>query len=175
MLASLSEALLSNPGIQERYTDPDLETRDNPGQIESTEIQQVRKKLENLMQLDDASFARWFGQYVTEPSMDWVVTPDEAIGPEDLQALLDQQAQLSRSTASHLAWTESHGSLLFFADAESYTLEHTAQLLIEYLCRFYAYDTVSLQELIDNDQESIELLADLLNRGILEPGNGVED
>jgi 50S ribosomal protein L16 3-hydroxylase len=175
MLASLSEALLSNPDIQKRYTDPDLETRDNPGQIESTEIQQVRKTLENLMQLDDAGFARWFGQYVTEPSMDWVITPEEAIAPEDLHGLLDKEARLSRSTASRMAWTESHGSLLFFADAESYTLEHAAQALIEYLCRFYAYDTVTLQELMDNDHEATELLVDLLNRGILEPGDGLED
>jgi len=168
MLASLSEELLCKPDIRQRYSDPDLETRDNPGQIEQFEIQQVRKKLETLMQLDDASFARWFGQYVTEPSMDWVIPCEKALDSEELHGILDTESQLVRSTASRMAWTDSHGSLLFFADAESYALPHTLQELIEYLCRSYQYDTQTLQQLIGNEESAFNLLCDLLNRGILE-------
>jgi len=168
MLASLSEELLCKPDIRQRYSDPDLETRDNPGQIEQFEIQQVRKKLETLMQLDDASFARWFGQYVTEPSMDWVMPSEEILGSEELHGILDAESQLVRSTASRMAWTDSHGSLLFFADAESSALPHSLQELIEYLCRSYQYDTQTLQQLMGNEESAFNLLCDLLNRGILE-------
>ncbi|MDX1335443.1 MAG: cupin domain-containing protein, partial [Gammaproteobacteria bacterium] len=175
MLASLSEELLCKPDIQQRYSDPDLEIRDNPGQIEQVEIQHIRKKLEALMQLDDASFARWFGQYVTEPSMDWVIPSDETLDSEDLHGLLDAESQLVRSTASRMAWTDSHGSLMFFADAESYALPHTLQELIEYLCRSYQYDTQTLQQLIDNEESAFNLLCDLLNRGILESTHDDQD
>jgi 50S ribosomal protein L16 3-hydroxylase len=175
MLASLSEAFLGNPETRQRYADPALETRDNPGQIEQTEIQQVRRKLETLMHLDDASFARWFGEYVTEPSMDWLIPPEQTHDADSLRGLLDTENILYRSTASRLAWTDSHGSLLFFADADSYALPHTVQELVEYLCQSYQYDTDSLQQLMDNHQEAIELLLELLKRGILELDHDAEN
>jgi 50S ribosomal protein L16 3-hydroxylase len=157
LIEGWSRHLLSELQEDDRYSDPDLEPQDNPGEIATAAIARLHSMaMEKL--LDGESFARWFGRHSTEPKypeMDW--RPEQPIGEEELRQRLASGALLCRNPASRFSFIRSgSGSILLFVDGECFDCTGEAAAFAERLC---AQDQVSA------DTSAAALIEALIDRG----------
>jgi len=168
MLGSLTEILMHNPRAHRRYTDPHLKQTEHPGLILNSDLMRIKKELQTLLDTDNESFAKWFGEYTTEPGLDWIEAPDEVIDSNDLMIWLQTGNDLTRPTATRLAYIEHQHTLWFFADGSSWPLKVLHKDFVDLLCRKYRYEAQPLLDAIQADQAIAALLLDLINQGLIE-------
>ncbi|HEV2079218.1 MAG TPA: cupin domain-containing protein [Allosphingosinicella sp.] len=157
LIEGWSRHLLSELQEDDRYSDPDLEPQDNPGEIAPEAMARLHSMtMEKL--LDRDSFARWFGRHSTEPKypdMDW--RPEQPMDPEELRQRLATGAPLSRNPASRFSFVRSGSDcVLLFVDGECFECTGGAAAFAEQLC---AQDQVSA------DGSATALIAALIDRG----------
>jgi len=168
MLGSLAEFLIQNPEAHRRYSDPGLQPTERPGRIDRKDLEHLQKALTSLLQTDDASFARWFGEYTTEPGLDWIETPAEVIDVKELMIWLQADHGLSRSSATRFAYIEQDDELFFFADGRSWCLAAAQLAFIDRLCRQYDYAPEDLLPAIEAVPALSQLILELVNEGLIE-------
>lgn len=168
MLGSLAEFLIQNPKAHRRYSDPGLQATRQPGKIDRRDLERMHDALTTLLQTDDAAFARWFGEYTTEPGLDWIEEPTEVIDDKELMIWLQAGHGLSRSSATRFAYIEQDSALLFFADGRSWPLPVTQLAFIDYLCSHYEYAPEDLLPGIEEEPALTQFILDLVNEGLIE-------
>lgn len=66
LVSSFADYVLENDFGGEHYADPELVLRDNPGRVETSEVDKIRNMMTDLIQQPEA-FNQWFGSFITTP------------------------------------------------------------------------------------------------------------
>lgn len=163
LIAHWSEHLIGEIQDEDRYTDPDLRAQDNPGEISGAAVARLHSMVTEKM-LDRESFARWFGQYVSEPKypdLDW--RPEAPVTVEEMRERLARDPHLRRSPASRFSFIrQSAGPLLLFADGECLECADEAAAFAEQLC---ARDRIAVDPVLANSEPAMALIVELFNQG----------
>lgn len=163
LIANFCDEVLDDLPDEDRYTDPDLQRQDSPGEISGDAIRQLQAMVLEKMQ-DRETFARWFGEYNSTPKypeIDW--RPEEPVEMTDLRACLDQSVPLCRNPASRFAfYRQESGAILLFVDGESFECTDEAAKLAQLLCENQEFVA---DEALQTCEAAMELLLALFNQG----------
>jgi len=152
-----------------RYSDPDLTSPENIGEIPLGAREQLRASAQRLFS-ETAEFDRWLGRFVTSPRRnDRPGARARAHSLHELQALLDAGGELKRSAPPHFAWhREADGTVQLFVGGESYDLGQGKWQTAELLCGRERLDQGALRPLLGREPFG-GILIDLVLRGFLVP------
>ncbi|MFZ2996941.1 JmjC domain-containing protein [Sphingobium sp.] len=152
-------------GDEDRYEDPDLTRQDNAGEIRGAAIDRLHGMMMDALS-DRAAFARWFGQYNSQPKYaeaDW--RPEEPVAREDVRALIAAGIALARNPASRLSFIRGdEGAVMLFADGVCFDCAGDMAALAVQIC---AEPTVLLDPALAGSGPAITLVTALLDQGSL--------
>lgn len=121
-----------------RYTDPDLQVQQHPGQITEPALRQVRKILRAAV-ADDQAIDDWFGQFITEAKSAHELEettgslPSE-LTPEDFLEMFRANGHLQRNPGIRFAFIEHAEEVNLFVDSEKFTLSDESGTAAALLC-----------------------------------------
>jgi 50S ribosomal protein L16 3-hydroxylase len=165
LIAHYCEHLLDELDEDDRYGDPDLRARANPGEISEAELARLHAMVTETLR-DRAAFARWFGRHNSAPKypeVDW--QPEQPIDAEEVRGMLQAGAPLCRNPASRFAFIrQGEGAVTLFVDGESFECSGAAAELAEALC---AEAEVATDPGLAQSGEVVTLIASLYNQGSL--------
>ena len=149
---------------QLHYQDPDLQRQADCGEIDVA----ARKRIRTIIRqryVSDEDIDRWFGRYITEPSLQSMpFEPEMVLGPEQFQTRLNAEGELWRSEFSRFAFMRNSTTIWLFVDGQEFELTPTYSELVALLCNRRRYPlTVFTPHLAD--PKSRELLTTLYNIG----------
>ena len=133
LLHSLMEVMDANCSEDQRYGDPDLDSQQNPGEINQQAIQHTRNLLIDALS-DDQAIADALGLLMSEakypeqleescPDLNW----DELV-----EAFKDNE--IERALHSRFSYSKLNSQLTFYCNHKLYTLDEDSIALTEYLC-----------------------------------------
>lgn len=165
MLRSFSDDLGEKIGHDERYEDADLQISEDTGHLSDEALNRAHQMLLTHLQ-DPQTFREWFGRYVTEPKYpEQQLDDDDVVSVSDLLSFFDTEGVLYINEGSRLAWSNTKGGIIFFADGQQYILNSPSAItMVHQLCH---YHPVQHQDLDVADAQSTQLLCALLQRGLL--------
>ena len=120
LLLDFSEFLAEPLGESLRYADPDLRPGRNAGEIDAAALTRVRAAMPHFANVDNATFARWFGSFITRYRS--AHSAIAAARPLTLVQLAKRlpTAHVLRNPFSRLAWTRHGRGALLFVGGESH-------------------------------------------------------
>lgn len=150
ILSELSQDIADSLSNDERYSDPDLQLQDNPGQLPPAAIAHLREILNQ--QLTDERIASWFGRYMSERK--YVEELEfEPMDAEEWLAELEEGLLLWRHPAARFAWYElTPGRALLFVDGAQFPVSSD---FARYLCESDEIDLASLSAWLDDENQTI--------------------
>ncbi|HEX7820049.1 MAG TPA: cupin domain-containing protein [Sphingobium sp.] len=163
LIGGWCDDLLERLSDDDRYTDPDLQAQDNPGEISDTALTRLHAMVTAEL-LDRDAFARWFGEYNSArkySEADW--RPQEPVAAEDIGSLLADGLPLCRNPASRFSFVrQGEGAVLLFVDGQSFACSGEVATLAERLC---AQDSIPLTPGQLSLDSVPRLIAALYNQG----------
>jgi 50S ribosomal protein L16 3-hydroxylase len=144
-----------------RYTDLNLVSQSNPGQITSEAVLNVQKILTQYID-DQDRLAQWFGRYMTSPKYPDDETMLEEYCLDDVHQHFSAGGALIRNERSRFAFQEQDKNLWLFVDGRQYKCSESVADFVKTLC---AERTFS--DFCGQSEEHNSLILDLLNRGSL--------
>ena len=161
LISAWCDEALAGLDDDDRYEDAGLAPQSNPGEISAAALGRLQAMvLERLA--DPKAFARWFGQWNSEPKypeVDW--RPEEPATAAEVRAALAEGIPLSRNPASRFSFIREDGQTVLFVDGESYDCAGTLGELAE---RIAGQDSLAVPNPSD---AATALLVDLINQGSL--------
>ncbi len=165
IIADFVQEQLSHLDEDHRYNDGDLIPQENPGEIDSDAIDQIRKIL--LSQLDQPEkISQWFGSYMTKPKYDW---------PEDVENTfsslddLNDEDSVYKNPAARLAYSNLVGRqqsndecVDLYANGE---VLNCSTELTKLLCSKSSYQVSELRQAATPQDSSV--INQLISSGIL--------
>ncbi|MCF6436205.1 cupin domain-containing protein [Pseudoalteromonas sp. MMG022] len=122
LVSSFADYLIDHELGNTRYSDPDLLTPKSIGQISDTEINNVRKLMQDVL-ADDNTFKHWFGTMISQAKHDMDLAPlDEPLSVDDLQEYLETSEVIIRAGGVRSMYQVLRHSILLSVNGESYTL-----------------------------------------------------
>ncbi|MHB9879875.1 JmjC domain-containing protein [Pacificimonas sp. ICDLI1SI03] len=147
----------------DRYTDPDLQPQENPGEISASAIARLHEMIRERAQ-DRRIFARSFGEYSTapkDPDVDW--RPDQPVNAADVRLHMAEGAALIRNPASRFSYVrEGSSSVLFFADGRCFPCTGGVAEFAEEICARHGLMPAPDQS---DFQQTVDLIVELFNQG----------
>jgi 50S ribosomal protein L16 3-hydroxylase len=135
LISNYCDHLLDHLLQDARFTDPDLQVQENPGEISAAAMDRLHAMVAQQL-LDRDGFARWFGQYNSTPKypeMDW--RPEEELTQEQLRKRLVGGAILSRNPASRFSFgLASNEGIMLFADGQCFDCSPETSSLARHIC-----------------------------------------
>jgi len=163
LIAQWSEHLLDELEDEDRYSDPELQAQDNPGEIDPGAIAKLHAMVTEKM-LDRDSFARWLGQYMSAPKypeLDW--RPEKPVTVADMRERHALDPDLRRNPASRFSFIrQADGSLLLFVDGECFECDRESAAFAEQLC---ARDRIAIGPELAKFEPAMRLIVTLFNQG----------
>ena len=163
LIAHWSEHLGDDLEDEDRYSDPDLRTQDNPGEISPEALARLHDMVTEKM-LDRDSFARWFGLHSSAPKyphLDW--RPEESVTVAHMRERLARDPTLRRNPASRFSFMrQAGGRLLLFADGECFECGEQAAQLAEQIC---GRDSIAVDPDLAKSGSAMALIVELFNQG----------
>ena len=148
ILLDLTQELASQSNEDERYQDPDLSTRTNPGLIDQTDLARVKEALESLVS-DQAALEHWFGRYMTQEKRETLCF--------DLQSS-DAHNHLRiapRARVAYIQGDSQDGSSSLFVNGEQFQAStHFCETLCSYSLidpENFPDDSELINQLVDSD------------------------
>lgn len=142
LLLDFSQEVAAEIAADQRYSDPGIKPRNNPGQIQLEELAQVKAMILQALD-DDSRIAEWFGRYITQAKRESLIYEDPV-------------APMTLSPAARLAYiatTKDEAKL--FVNGQMYICDlHFA----EALCAQTTPNIRSLQS--QRERDLVELLLD---------------
>ena len=155
LISAWCDAALDGLDDDDRYEDAGLALQANPGEISAAALARLQGLVLDRL-ADPAAFARWFGQWNSEPKypdIDW--SPEEQVEPTDLHA----GTVLVRNPASRVSFIRETASAVLFANGEAFDCSSELAETIAGQERFAVSETLSA--------DASALLAALINQGTL--------
>lgn len=166
LIAGWSEHLLERLEEDPRYSDPDLEEQQNPGEITAEAIRRLHAMVTGKM-LDPAGFGRWFGQHNGArkyPDMD--CAREEPIAMDEVRQLVARGSLLRRSPGSRFSFIrQDTASVLLFVDGATFDCHGETSRIAQDLC---ARDCIEIDPERAKSDTVMTLVAELLNNGSVE-------
>ncbi len=143
LISDYLDTLIEDADEAIRYQDPDLKLPEDPNEIDVSAMNRVVAALNAIRMNDPDKLGDWFGRFITTYRAAGDVMPSQAPRPrEEIEALLDQGAELERHPWARLAWRRAkRGATLFCSGLEFPLSVKDAQALaaVEYIdAAFYA-------------------------------------
>jgi 50S ribosomal protein L16 3-hydroxylase len=162
LIRDWADDLLAELPQDDRYTDPGLQSQDNPGEIAPSAIAALHGLVTEKLH-DTAAFARWFGRYTTAPKYpdgDW--RPDVPIDATKLRARLADTA-LYRNPASRFSFVRrGEGAVWLFVDGECFDCRDEAAAFATQIC---ARPTLTVAPPMRASAEALAVIVRLYNQG----------
>ncbi|NJM12309.1 MAG: cupin domain-containing protein [Synechococcaceae cyanobacterium SM1_2_3] len=179
LISSFMEFVLEGIDPDARYSDPDLTAPDNPGEISTAALDQVRKLLHSAIALDDETLAIWFGRTVSQPRPGFRAEPEsEPYSADELRDYLRMGGPLrplERNPGSRFHYIAGlDGEMLLFVDGQEFALGPKVAFMAPLLCRHRVLTPTLLREAL-KQADARQLLLDLLNEGYLVIYEDAED
>jgi 50S ribosomal protein L16 3-hydroxylase len=123
MLVDFAEDLAQKLPEYQRYEDPDLQTAEDPYEIDSTAFARVQNAMAVFQNASEAERRRWFGQFITRYRASGVIQAGShhPSWVDALRALADGQT-LYRHPFARLAWNRHGDEALLHVSGESYPM-----------------------------------------------------
>ena len=168
LLGGFLEFLQAGIDTTARYTDPDLTTQDNPGEISPAALTKVRELLRQTIALDDETLAIWFGRYLSTPKSGFDAEPEmEPYDEDELRDHLRGGGTLERNPGSQFYYiAEPQAETILFVDGQEFALGPTVAFMAPLLCRHRALTPALLRAALQQP-DARQLLLGLLNEGYL--------
>ncbi|WP_188063239.1 cupin domain-containing protein [Sphingobium sp. KCTC 72723] len=160
-----SEQLVDALTDEDRYADPDLARQDHPGEIAPAAIGRLHGLvLESLNDRD--AFARWFGQYSSQPKYadtDW--RPEEAADSDLIRALIAAHVPLCRNPASRFAFmARGADGVTLFVDGQSFDCAGEGAAFARAVC---GRGDMDVDPALAGSDAAVALIAALIDQGSL--------
>lgn len=163
LIAGWTEHVLEALDDDDRYGDIGLALQDNPGEIAPHALATLHAMVSDAL-LDREAFARWFGEYTTEPKnheLDW--QPEEPLSAQDVHAAAGRGLLLVRNPASRFSFVRNGPSdLTLFVDGIAHDCVGASVGFAERLC---GGERVSVDDGMLGSDDAMRLVLDLLNAG----------
>jgi 50S ribosomal protein L16 3-hydroxylase len=152
------------------FKDPSWQNIQHPADISREATQQAREALAALL-ADDATFHRWFGQFVTEPQGHQgsllSLPPERSLPLDRFKRRINQGESLSADLMSRWAQDTTQSPRLLHINGETTSLENAVdQALLDQLCSVYDHTNDSMSHWIANPANA-DLLHGLWQAGVL--------
>lgn len=151
----------------ERYSDPDLEPQEHPGEIRREALERVRAIVRSA--ITDEEIDRWFGYHVTEPKRgDVLIPPEEGWDVDELREALEDGGWLERVAPTRFAFIEHpRGQISLFVHGDEYVLKPEFAFAAYLLTGMETLDYENMRVHLDKPDFPL-LLVELVNDGHLE-------
>ena len=157
LVAHWCDHLLGELTDDDRYADPDLQPQSNPGEISADAVTKLHAMITDRM-LDRDAFARWFGEYNSEPKNPGAAPT--AAGGIQLPAA---GGVLVRNPASRFSFIRQKvTTLLLFVDGTCFECSGKSAAFAERLC---AQERVEITAAAAKPGPVSDLIAKLLEQG----------
>ena len=119
LISDFADDIASRLEEDQRYVDPDLHAAKDPFEIDGESIGRVRVAMKSLFDQDPASFANWFGRFITTYRNPGEIAPmDEQPTVKAIDVALQGGLELSRHPWSSMAWREDGDEAVVFFNGE---------------------------------------------------------
>lgn len=143
----------------QRFSDPELQPQQNPGEISSAALENLKQILH--AHLTDENLAEWFGKYMTERKYVEDTEPSEPMDPDEWQsAMREENLLLWRHPAARFAYHLAPQQTLLFVDGRAFPC---SLALAELLCQATEIDWPTLVSLLD-EQLNVAVVTTLINQ-----------
>ena len=164
LIAHWCDHVLGGVEEDDRYSDPDLQAADNPGEISEQAIAGLHAMITEKMR-DPQAFARWFGAYSTRkyPDIDW--RPPLPIDVAQLRETLADNVPLLRNPASRFSFIRQQAhAVLLCVDGQCFECADDTAAFAEHLC---GQHPVAADPHLLESGPVLELITRLFNQGSL--------
>jgi 50S ribosomal protein L16 3-hydroxylase len=159
LIAHYADHLLATLSEDDRFVDPGRAAQTNPGEIAAADIARVQAMIAERM-LDQAAFARWFGEFSSTPKYaDQDFAPDADVTRDEVMAAVARGVPLLRNPASRFAFVRQGDGVILFVDGVSHDLTGEAARFAEALCA---------APRLTATQDAAPLIATLINAGAVQ-------
>lgn len=137
IVSAVCDALIERVSSRVRYTDPDLASQPNPGEISRAALDKLSALVRSAITPDDALLQRILGEWLTERNLNLAAMypENEPLDAVSLREMIESGAVLQRVPAARMAFIQRPQDLLFFIDGEYIELAGTERASVEMLCR----------------------------------------
>jgi 50S ribosomal protein L16 3-hydroxylase len=161
-------------GDERRLVDPGDLTLDDPGCITHGAVAGAARLVDALPDTASDDFRRWLGCHFTESKPQFLI---ERLGPRQdrdaVRNLLREGHDLQRHPFARAAWTAlTDGRPVLFCQGKDRVLPHELVGLVRLLAARRCLANDVLRPLVGDDAGALDLLAGLLDEGILEVSAG---
>ncbi|MXO91471.1 cupin domain-containing protein [Pontixanthobacter aquaemixtae] len=165
LIGGWMDDLLKELGEEDRYGDAALDPQSNPGEISAKAIGRLHAMVTEKLADRDA-FSRWFGAYnstAKHPEIDW--RPGKPMTVEELTEANADGVTLIRNPAARFAYIErASGAVMLFTDGEAFDCTGASAEFARAIC---AWPEMQLSAQILGSAATLQLVVDLINRGVL--------
>ncbi|WP_101757069.1 cupin domain-containing protein [Oceanicoccus sp. KOV_DT_Chl] len=168
LLSDFCDEKITDMTAEQRYSDAKLTPQTHSGEITEQAIDRVQTIL-NLMLTNRAEIVDWFGRYMTQEKYpeEQSLFENQALSHTDFLQCFEQQNILLRNPAARFAYSQQNGTHQLYINGETYSAEGAASAqLIEVLADHQPLIFSHMQPLL-SDPQSLNLLVDLFNQGIV--------
>jgi 50S ribosomal protein L16 3-hydroxylase len=163
LAAGFLEHVASQTGDGAHYRDAGRSPADPPGLVPEADRARLRAMLREALD-DDAALNRWLGAHLTRPRRGSNPAPATPYSAEQVRRLLEDGAELHRSTRGDFAFVERDESTVLFAAGEAHDLSGA---LADAAPLLTGTKPLTTQVLDLGNEHLMKLLAQLLNDGAL--------
>jgi len=129
LLSAVSLQAEETLSADSRYRDTDIDPQQQPGNISSSALQQVKTLMHDALANPDL-LIHSFGRLMTEPRLaELFDPPEQEITPEKMAVMLQKGRQLMPHPATRFACHHHAGALYFFVNGESLFIPHVSDKL----------------------------------------------
>ncbi|WP_341501105.1 cupin domain-containing protein [Gallaecimonas sp. GXIMD4217] len=147
LLTKLADYAIDHECFNDRYADPDLLPRRDPGEIQRSELKRLKAVLQTTLEDEDKLYD-FLGRYLSEAKHELDLAPPEPeYGPDDIQAALLEGERLHRLPGARTLYLAGNATTLYL-DGEA--------------IRFDAGCEKGVQALANREQLSHDDISDLL-------------
>lgn len=151
MLEHLSQYCANHSPDELRYSDPALQLRPHPGEIQSDDLEQVKHLLKSLIN-DPDLLQRWWGEYVTEAKNPEDGCSAEPLSLAQLRQILAESDAVRRSEGVRIAYARNDGGGCLFVEGRCIDMEPESMPLAELLSDQNSYSTQQLNAWLEQPQ-----------------------
>ena len=132
LLQDLSDSVAEKLNNSQRYSDSRLKLQDNPAEISADSLKKVRKKLHDLMHLNDTAFANWFGTAVSQQACELPIFTQEEVNADTLKEQFSTGRVLMLSPYVRLSYVRGSNGFQVYINGEHC---HINSPLIPFICQ----------------------------------------
>lgn len=165
LIVGFSETIVDNLAEGERYCDPEPLAEETRGEIGPKTLARLQAMMAKAL-LDRDEFARWFGEFTTQPrntDIDW--RPTDPVTTDEVLEQFAVGMALTRNPAMRLAFIRREAAAAdLFVDGECYACEGALAAFAELCC---AQSRIVPTPALAASPAILDLLVELVNQGAL--------